>query len=167
MGSGDGDGLNCDFCDGDDWDDGEGEPLARPAPLGPPAFAGAGSACAGTTEWDGMVGCGAGMDGCGAAMDGCGAAMDGCGAAMDGCGAAMDGCETVGEGESGSGAGMGMGYGAGLDDGGACFSISSTRGSNTSLNLGRRSSIQALVSSSFSGESSMEPSFRRLTVKKE
>ena len=101
---GEGDGLNCDFCDGDDW---EGEPPAPP--LWVPA-------CAGTTEWEGMDGCGAAMDGCGAAMDGCGAAMDGCGAAMDGCGAAMDGCG-AGAGEElcivkGEG-GWGAGYAAG------------------------------------------------------
>ncbi len=111
MWSGDGDGLNCDFCDGDDWDDGEGEPPARPPLWVPRIEYGAGSACAGTTEWEGMVGCGAGMDGCGAAMDGCGAAMDGCGAWMDGCGAVVDGCgawmDGCGAAMDGCGAAMG------------------------------------------------------------
>ena len=46
----------------------------------------------------------------------------------------------------------------------SCSSNSCTRGSKTSLNLGRRSSIHALVSSSWSGGSFIEPSLRMLIV---
>ena len=42
--------------------------------------------------------------------------------------------------------------------------MSARRGSKTALNLGRRSSIQTLVSSSLSGESLMDPSLRTLIV---
>ena len=46
------------------------------------------------------------------------------------------------------------------------LSMSSRRGSKTSLSLGRRSSIHALISSSFSRESSIDPSLLMFMLEK-